>query len=150
VIPLPVRLAASAVRTWARVYTWHAPEAEAERRREQIESDLWESIHDPNPARRDGLAVQIVARLINGIPADVAWRLEQPGPDLRRIQVAITIGAVGMLVLWLALVSASSALPPLPAAPPALPQRRAPPPPPPPPPPCLPPGFGGSPPACVR
>jgi hypothetical protein len=36
------------VRRWTCVYTWRLPPAVRDARREEIESDLWESSHDPD------------------------------------------------------------------------------------------------------
>ena len=149
---LSVRVAAAAVRAWTRIYTWQAPEAVRDARCEQIDSDLWEHIHDADPRRQAGLALQIIARLVAGIPDDLGWRIEEaPVTGMRHLQVALTIGAAGMIVFWLALSAWSSSPPPLPEAPRFRPEDIAGPPPPPPPPPCAPPGFtDSSRPGCSR
>jgi hypothetical protein len=152
VTPWAVRLATSAVRTWTLIYTWQSPEPIRIARCEQIDSDLWEHIHDADPRRQAGLALQIIGRLLAGVPDDLGWRIEtEPVTGMRRLRVAMTIGAAGMLVFWLAVIAWSSAPPPLPEAPRFRPEDIAGPPPPPPPPPCAPPGFtDGSRPGCSR
>jgi uncharacterized protein (TIGR03435 family) len=66
---LSVRL----VRVWTRAYTLGMPADVRDARLSDIECDLWECQHDTDrPAR----AIEIVARLLLGIPDDVLWRLE--------------------------------------------------------------------------
>jgi hypothetical protein len=69
-LPLATRL----VRAWTRVYTFGVPPAERSARRAEIESDLWELEHDPD--MRGRAAAQVLARLLLGIPDDLAWRLD--------------------------------------------------------------------------
>ena len=76
----------------------------------RAESDLWESQHDPG-ARPTGMAhaVQIVARLLIGIPDDLAWMFEQgqvANGSRRRIAVVVGVGSV--LGLWLVIASRTS------------------------------------------
>lgn len=73
-----VPLAAAAVRTWTRLYTRGLPTALADRRRAEVESDLWECQHDrPATAPPRVLAAHILARLAFGIPDDLLWRVER-------------------------------------------------------------------------
>ena len=86
-------------------------------------------------------AVQIVARLLIGIPDDLAWMFEQgqvANGSRRRIAVVVGVGSV--LGLWLVIASRTSHVPPLPDAP-EFPGGGQAPPPPSPPPPCAPPAF---------
>jgi hypothetical protein len=139
---LSVRLAASLVRIWTLLYTWRTPPPVREARRRELESDLWESQHDPGASTGMAYAVQIVARLLIGIPDDLAWRFEQgqvANGSRRRIAVVVGVGSV--LALLLVIASRTSPLPPLPDAPEFPRRTEAPPPPPPPPPPCAPPAF---------
>jgi len=39
------------VRRWVRAYTWDLPRDVAERRRGEVDSDLWEHVHDPESRR---------------------------------------------------------------------------------------------------
>jgi hypothetical protein len=130
------------VRAWTVVYTWRMSAALREARRRELESDLWESDYDPDAASGVVLAFQIVARMLIGIPDDLAWRIEhlQAAHGSRR-RIALVIGVGSMVALWLVLAAGTSALPPLPAAPPFPRRTELPPPPPPPPPPCAPPAF---------
>ena len=146
-----VRVAAAAVRAWTRLYTCGLPDAPRQTRRDEIESDLWESTHD-READRDGLAMQIWGRLLNGMFDDVRWRAAQiDGIGVYAWRVAVTLTLAALLGLWLT----RAAAPPV-WQPPPPPYQRGPllidpPPPPPPPPPCLPEGFKQDPGVkCVR
>ena len=64
-------LAVRSVRWWAQLYTRGLPVEHRERRRLELESDMWEHLHDPDePATSRAL----LGRLLRGIPADVWWR----------------------------------------------------------------------------
>src|SRR6185436_7287736 len=73
--------AIGAVRVWTRFYTLHIEPVGRDRRRDEIESDLWEFHED---ARRRGyppaaIGVHMLARLLFGIPHDLLWRIEYEG-----------------------------------------------------------------------
>lgn len=141
----PLLLAAAGlVRLWTRVYSWRLPEPIRNARRAEIESDLWES--QQTVTRTAWVPLQIIARLLLGLPDDLGWRFEQDPARLQstRTALALIAGAVvTVTVVWIGLAARREELPPPPAAP-ALHLRRVtmPPPPPPPPPPCNPPGIG--------
>lgn len=111
------------VRGWTRFYTLHMDPPDRDRRRDEIESDLWEFHED---ARRRGcspaaLALHMLARLAAGIPDDVQWRVEYEGeagmsPRRSTWMTAAAIGAtVCIAALWAFFAVASlGALPPLP------------------------------------
>jgi hypothetical protein len=70
---------AGVVRRWVRFYTRDLPRPVAERRADEIESDLHEHVEH---ARADGIgerriALGIASRLVRGLAADVAWRGRQ-------------------------------------------------------------------------
>jgi uncharacterized protein (TIGR03435 family) len=68
-----VLLSVRLVRVWTRAYTLGMPAGVRDARLSDIECDLWECQHDTDrPAR----AIEIVARLLLGMPDDVLWRLE--------------------------------------------------------------------------
>lgn len=140
-----VRVACCCVRAWTRAYTWRVPSPVREARFEEIDSDLWESINDPDRDRGVRLAGQILARLVIGIPDDLGWRREHLNAldGSLRTRIAVTVGIAGVLTAWLVIALLGAQLPPVPAAPPLSRLVKAPPPPPPPPPPCLPAGLGG-------
>ena len=61
-----------AVLAWARVYTRGLPPTTRDQRKAEITSDLWE--HRAEAARSRGLTLEIAARSIAGVPADLSWR----------------------------------------------------------------------------
>jgi TonB family protein len=138
--PLLRRMANGLVLAWTRLYTWGVPPALRDARRADVESDLWESAHDPEGAPS---AAQIVVRLWMGVTEDIAWRVEQEYTMQRfltwRTAAAVLGGGLVGLLIMLELT-----LTPRPPAPPVLPRTLhagllgsggVPPPPPPPPPP---------------
>jgi uncharacterized protein (TIGR03435 family) len=88
-------LAASLVRAWTRVYTHGLPQAERTARLAEIDSDLWEFEHDPEAPRGKWAAAQVVARLLIGIPDDLAWRMAV-GEDAHRSSVT-ALAAAGVV-----------------------------------------------------
>jgi hypothetical protein len=75
-------------RAWTRVYTWHMRPDLRERRRAEIESDLWECQQDPETYHGVSPDVQIVLRLLRGMPHDLCWRVEQADVTDTRTRVA--------------------------------------------------------------
>ena len=65
------------MRTWAWIYTFGLPLDVAARRRAEIESDLWESQHDPDASHRRSPALIVSTRLLLGLYHDLLWRVEQ-------------------------------------------------------------------------
>lgn len=65
-------------RSWASTYTSGLPEDTRAERREEIDSDLWDHkrLADLEREPANGTAVQILARVALGIPADLLWRIE--------------------------------------------------------------------------
>jgi hypothetical protein len=138
-------LAVAIVRAWTFVYTVGLPTDDRERRRAEIESDLWENANDP--AGGAALAGRIISRLILGLVDDVRWRVEQTKTraSQRQALAVMLTAAVLLLFVWIG-VTTRHVDPPQPPEAPDLDWRHrhrpAPPPPPPPPPPCNPPGIG--------
>lgn len=106
------------------------------RRRAEIESDMWESLHDEEHTRRSG--VHIIIRLICGIPDDLSWRVEQTmsgGQHMwRRVAFLSAAAAAVTAFVWIsAFRSDMQSLPTLPDSPTPnyVERRRVPPPPPP-------------------
>jgi hypothetical protein len=115
------------VRAWTYVYTFALPSEIQERRRAEIDSDLWESAHDPDVPRH-----AVVLRLLRGMPADLLWRIEiTPGPEQARVAAGLLGAAIMLAMVWVFV---------RPTAPPPAPRQRSiqinlrltPPPPPPP------------------
>jgi hypothetical protein len=102
---LLLRLAASAVRHWTRLYTVGASPALRARRLAEIESDLWEFQRDAIRRRGIGPALQVLARLVAGVGDDLSWRIEEiefAASGSLRLSVAVTTTtAVVVLLMWM-------------------------------------------------
>ncbi|MDQ7992830.1 MAG: hypothetical protein REI45_09160, partial [Propionicimonas sp.] len=103
----PVMGAVDAARVWVGCYTgWVGAEA-SERRRAEIESDLWEqqadaSARDLPPAT---VALSIARRVVAGIPADLLWvhkqRMAARGrPAERKARLMNAIGRLAATWWW--------------------------------------------------
>lgn len=61
---------------WVQLYTSRLPTEEADQRRDEILSDLWEhhneSTQSGHSQRRHNL--EVIERVLSGIPADLSWR----------------------------------------------------------------------------
>jgi hypothetical protein len=88
------RAACELVRIWTRLYTAGLPLLARQTRLDEIESDLWDSAHDP---RRPLGARQVLARLLLGVPDDVQWRVARTSP---RGIAAIALSLVGAVTLF--------------------------------------------------
>ena len=122
-------VAATLTRAWTKLYTAGMDPVLRDRRRVEIDSDLWESDEE-----------DAVKRLIRGIPADLLWRMEHATMNEKSFHHWLqSLTVLGLLagVVWSAFVWARSAeiqLPPLPPRGMHFVEKRPPPPPPPPPP----------------
>lgn len=108
-------LAAATVRGWVALYTWGLAPAVRSSRRAEIEGDLWAHAEDAYVAGHAPVALdlEMFARLVMGMPADMAWRWSHRGIDApiekeeivmhepRSHQVLAAIG-IGLAVLGLA------------------------------------------------
>ena len=65
------------VRAWVRLYTAGLPSGLRDDRREEVDGDLWEQVHDAETGQRDGppLATHLMLRMLLGLPDDLLWRL---------------------------------------------------------------------------
>ena len=96
--------AAGLVRHWTRFYTRRLPAPVRDARRAEIESDLWEFLRDRRapPLHK---ALQMIGRLLLGIPDDLTWRAAQQrthhSSRLRRVAVAAVVAAVLIAGGWL-------------------------------------------------
>jgi hypothetical protein len=98
-ITMALRAAIAIVRAWTRLYTFGLPPTVRMARRGEIDSDVWESVHDAGGD--PGLALHVIARLVIGIPDDLTWRTEQSSARAaRRWAVGLAFGAIAMLSLW--------------------------------------------------
>lgn len=137
-------LATALVRAWTLAYTWRLTPVVRDRRRAEIESELWEFANDPDRGKHP--AAHILARLLIGIPDDLSWRAEHAAAPRTRVRAGIRVAAWTMATviifaaLWILPLMTAATLPPLPDKPRVV--IKAPPPPaPPPPPPCAPAGY---------
>jgi hypothetical protein len=66
---------------WVRCYTWRLAADVGADRQAEIDSDLWEHQHDATTAGRRPIeaALEVVGRLVLGVPADLSWRYAQRG-----------------------------------------------------------------------
>jgi uncharacterized protein (TIGR03435 family) len=100
-------LAVALTRLWVRTYTCRLSADACERRRAEVESDLWELQHDPE-RRGAAIAMQLLWRLLAGIPDDIGWSIDRASDEGtlahgtivwagRFIGAAFFIGALWML-----------------------------------------------------
>jgi hypothetical protein len=134
------------------LYTWRLDPVLRERRRAEIDADLWECQHDRAAHRGLGPAIEVIARLLIGVPDDLGWRADhaaaQDSPPRRVAALTAVMAALFVVVFWVFAATRHVEMPTPPANPiagwnPALMKRLPPPPPPPPPPapPCAPPAL---------
>ena len=71
----PFAIAAALVRGWTRVYTCTVDPAVRQRRRAEIDADLWSAAQDDT---RERSAITLLLRAGGGLLDDVAWVFEQP------------------------------------------------------------------------
>lgn len=112
-------IASAIVRGWTRVYTWRLPLHVREARRAEIESDLWEFAQDEARRRAVSPELHVLARLVGGVPHDLAWTADQhrrhdaPHPHVRLAGVAALSVVVAVCgAFWLVPLVWSDALPP--------------------------------------
>ena len=80
------QITAALVRGWALIYTRGLALEVRQERLDEIDSDLWEQTHAASAERSEpeGAAVEMTLRLILGLPADVAWRMEAGASRARK------------------------------------------------------------------
>jgi hypothetical protein len=91
--------------TWTRLYTRGLPNDVAERRREELVSDLYE--HSSVQGRTSAQQREVLGRVLWGIPADLSWRRAAKAPRLRRLQTGasmtlrnVTTGVFSFIILF--------------------------------------------------
>jgi hypothetical protein len=97
----PVPVSERAARSWSRWYTRGLPAELGAARRDELTSDLYEhraEARDTGASQRR-VSLEIVARLIEGVPADLSWRRAQRS-RARSITMA-TNGSSRGYPLWL-------------------------------------------------
>src|SRR5262245_14295191 len=138
-----LRWASRLARVWTSLYTLGMPAGLRDVRQSEIDSDLWEYVHDPDRARDLVAAGHVLIRLIRGVPDDVLWRIELMDLRSRRRRTTLWVMTVAATLtisaLWVRSAVTPGELPALPASPRTIQVWLAggimPPPPPPPPPP---------------
>lgn len=78
-----------AATAWTRSYTRGLPDEAAERRREEIASDLFE--HGHAEGRTPAQQAEVLGRVLWGIPADLSWRRAARVPRERRLVTGETM-----------------------------------------------------------
>lgn len=97
------RAGATLVRLWTQLYTSGLPPQICAPRRAEIESDLWESAHDPTAPRGTRAAILMCARLILGMPSDLLWRAAYTSTRTRRalrLGLTATAAALVLAMIW--------------------------------------------------
>lgn len=74
---------------WVGLYTRGLPPEIAERRREELRSDLFEhaAVAGPGPAHQ----ADVLGRVLWGIPADLSWRRAARAPQERRLETGVNM-----------------------------------------------------------
>jgi hypothetical protein len=82
------------LRGWVALYTRGLPAEVRVDRSDEVESDLWCQLEDAAATARSdaSLAVEVVGRLVLGIRADIAWRLEQGQIVDRSVERSTDVG----------------------------------------------------------
>jgi hypothetical protein len=136
-----MRIAVAIVRAWTRLYTWRLESSVRDARRAEIESDLWEHVHEPERAAR---SLDVCTRLVLGMFDDVRWSIGQRSPRFSRRAIVVAAASLTVFSIWWTRTTASRVeAPPAPDVPVVhwINREPIPPPPPPPPPLCNPPGL---------
>ena len=104
-------LADRAAQAWSSLYTRGLPDEVADRRRQEIRSDLFE--HAQAAGVTPAQQVDVLGRVLWGIPADLSWRRAARAPRERRLATGETMTlqksmfgaaiAVTVIYLWFAL-----------------------------------------------
>ena len=99
----PLRLAITLVQIWTRVYTWRMDPEARDRRRAEIESDLFESQQDSAQLGSDRPAAHVLIRLLAGAVDDIGWRVEETAASatpFARAGVVAAIAAIAASLAW--------------------------------------------------
>ena len=94
-VRVTARFAVALTRTWLRLYTLGLPPEVRESRRAEIESDIWESLHDSTAS-----GSQILPRLAAGVLDDVSWRAGYLPNESRTMGLAVGSGALLLVAMW--------------------------------------------------
>jgi hypothetical protein len=94
-VGMSAELAVAVARWWTRAYTVGLPTEVRAARCAEIESDLWESMHDPDVPRP-----QILPRLAGGLVDDVCWRANHLADESRMMWLTIATGCLLLAAMW--------------------------------------------------
>jgi len=89
--------AAAVVRAWTWAYTALVSSELRDRRRLEVDADLWEAAHDEHGDRS---AVLLLLRASGGIVDDVRWTLEQPQQAAVLATAFVAMGVIAVAT-WL-------------------------------------------------
>ena len=92
---MSAHVAMTITRWWTRAYTLGLPTHLREARCAEIESDLWESLHDPDIARP-----RILPRLAGGLFDDVCWRANHLADESRMMGLTVATGGLLLIAMW--------------------------------------------------
>jgi hypothetical protein len=128
---LVLHIAMRIVRGWTFLYTSCLPSAKQLLRRNAIDSDLWEYLHDPDRNGTFRAALHVLGRAIRGVPDDLQWSIEQVRISYLPC-AAVTV--IALVIVVARQLSGGVSMPPVPPLqPPVIVTLDTPPPPPPPP-----------------
>jgi hypothetical protein len=96
--------AARLVARWVRLYTRGLPDATARRRIAELDADVHDHIAHERAAGTDErrIALDVLARMARGLPADALWRRSQRPGGLVKLLLAAGILALGLTTMGLA------------------------------------------------
>src|SRR5215203_1149090 len=94
-VGMSARIAVLLTRWWTRLYTLGLPTEVRAARCDEIESDLWESLHDPQ-ARHP----QILSRLAAGIADDICWRGMHVPDEARTMGLTMVTAVLMLAAMW--------------------------------------------------
>jgi hypothetical protein len=86
--------AVSLVRTWTWLYTYGLPTQVRDARRLEIESDLWEFLHDTDRAGSVTSSVHLLVRLLRGVPDDLTWRADHAVAEHRSLALRVVVAVL--------------------------------------------------------
>jgi hypothetical protein len=115
------------VRRWVDAYTRGLPPEARAARREEIDDDLWCQLEESMALGRSArsLRVEVLLRLLLGLPADISWRLSQAGVRTAKWERSTSMSTRMVGALWVvagvALVSAAIVVAVLPESSPSAP-----------------------------
>lgn len=103
---------AGLVRRWVELYTRGLPAELRERRRTEIDADLWSQLEAAALLGRPAQSVntEILTRWMFGIPADISWRLEHRGEKAMSTSTQPRIASRGAVAHGLTTILAGTTL----------------------------------------